>query len=156
MQRDVRVEILVDEATAELLRSPAHREIIGELVMRIAKPSDGQDPLSGQFEGELLLRQEAGQAVTGLNAGQAASITSQPTRHMSDEEMLAPWPTPIVVADIVAYAARVLGSDGAAKWWLFSPMMLLGGQRPIELLAANEGAKRIVTLLGQIEYGVYS
>jgi hypothetical protein len=156
MQRDVRIEILVDEATAEILRSHAHREIIGELVMRITKPSDGKDPLSGQLEGELLLRQEAGRAVIGLNAGQAASITRHPTRHMSDVEMFAPWPTPIVVADIVAYAARVLGSDGAAKRWLFSSMMLLGGQRPIELLATNKGAMRVVTLLGQIEYGVYS
>jgi hypothetical protein len=30
---------------------------------------------------------------TGLNAGQVASMTSQPTKHMSTEEILAPWPT---------------------------------------------------------------
>jgi hypothetical protein len=156
MKPEAYVEIAVDEATAELLKSSAHRELMGELVIRMAKPWDGDDPLSGMLHGELMLRQAASRAVIGLSTGQVALMTRQPIMHMSTEELRAPWPAAVVLADIVAWAGRVLKSDAAVKRWLFSRNMALGGQRPIELLATNEGTLRTVTLLGQIQHGVYS
>jgi uncharacterized protein (DUF2384 family) len=154
MKCDVHVAIPVDQATAEVLRSPAHREIIGELVIRMVRPWDGDDPLSGLLEGELLLRQEAGRAVTGLTAGDAEWIKGRSRKTMSPDEMLASSTTPVTVADIVAQAERVWGNASAARQWLFRPNMMLGRQRPIDLLATNEGALAVANTIGRIEAGV--
>jgi putative toxin-antitoxin system antitoxin component (TIGR02293 family) len=40
--------------------------------------------------------------------------------------------------------------------WLRQPLRILGGQAPLDILDTSQGIKLIDTLLGRIEYGVYS
>ncbi|MFC7738719.1 antitoxin Xre/MbcA/ParS toxin-binding domain-containing protein [Roseomonas sp. GCM10028921] len=154
MEHDVVVEIPVDRATAKVLRDPRCRALIGELVVRLTRPWDGVDPLSGYLTGELLLRHGAGRAVTGMTGGQAALLTGR-RGDMTAKEVTAPATMPVTVADILAQAERVMGKPGA-RGWLFSPVPALGWKRPIDLLATNKGARQVCTLIGQIEYGVYA
>jgi hypothetical protein len=155
MEHDVVVEIPVDRATAEVISDPPCRALIGELVVRLTRPWDGVDPLSGYLTGELLLRHGAGRAVTGMTAGRAAGMTGRRVGDMTHEELVAPATTSVTVADVVAQAERVLGYKGARRW-LFSPVMLLDGRRPIDLLATNDGALKVSNTLGQIEHGTYA
>ena len=50
---------------------------------------------------------------------------------------------------------RVLGSEAKAREWLTSPVLSLGGERPIDLLETVKGYERVKNKLLQIEYGTY-
>ena len=54
-------------------------------------------------------------------------------------------------AYVIELAARVLGSAAAAAEWLDRPRLQLGGRAPRELLAAEDGARRVEELLRQID-----
>lgn len=56
---------------------------------------------------------------------------------------------------ILAKATEIFGTRDAAEAWLGTPAMALENRRPIELLSTTVGASSVVSLLGQIEYGVY-
>jgi transposase-like protein len=124
MKPETRVEIAVDEATAELLKSSAHREIKGELVIRMAKPWDGDDPLSGMLHGELLLRQAASRGhchVEGSLAGKG--------RLSQDGEMTAEpatYPGYRFPAEVIRHAV-----------WLYHLFSL--SSQDVELLFAERG-----------------
>jgi len=60
------------------------------------------------------------------------------------------------LAAIQAAARRALGGDEAARVWLRQPAYGLGFDIPERLLGTKEGRQRVLTALGQIEYGVYS
>ncbi len=60
------------------------------------------------------------------------------------------------VARVAAQAARVLGSEQTAGAWLGDPNTALGGDRPIDLLRSDLGAREVEDVLGRIEFGVYS
>lgn len=57
--------------------------------------------------------------------------------------------------DILAHAARVMGSEKATQRWLDDPLLSMNGQRPADLLKTEEGREQLRTILGRIEYGVY-
>ena len=154
MKNDVVVEIRVDGATAKVLRDPRCRALIGELVVRLTRPWDGDDPLSGTLKGELLLRHGTDRAITGMTGGQAALLTGR-RGDITAEEVTGPATTTATVADVLAQADRVMGKPGA-RGWLFSAVPALGWKRPIDLLATNKGARQVCTLIGQIEHGVYA
>ena len=59
------------------------------------------------------------------------------------------------VAKVREEAAHVFGSLAAADDWLSRPVIGLDRQRPIDLVATPEGRGRVLTYLGQIEFGVY-
>jgi putative toxin-antitoxin system antitoxin component (TIGR02293 family) len=54
-------------------------------------------------------------------------------------------------AYIIDLAARVMGDAKAAAEWLARPRLQLGGRAPRELLATEDGARRVEELLGQID-----
>ena len=60
------------------------------------------------------------------------------------------------VARMGAAAEDVLGNHDKAGRWLQKPNRALGGTIPIELLSSDLGAGQVETILGRIEYGVYS
>jgi putative toxin-antitoxin system antitoxin component (TIGR02293 family) len=75
-----------------------------------------------------------------------------PTRPLSIEQSSRTW----VFASVLAHAIRALGSRKAAEDWLQRPTYALDHKRPIDLLATHEGVEMVRTLLGRIEYGVYT
>ncbi len=59
-------------------------------------------------------------------------------------------------ARLMGQAVRVLESEWAARLWLNSPQVGLGGSVPLQYSRTEVGAREVENLLGRIEYGVYS
>jgi putative toxin-antitoxin system antitoxin component (TIGR02293 family) len=59
-------------------------------------------------------------------------------------------------ARLLGMAATVMESLAAARRWLTSPQVGLGGAVPLEYAETEIGAREVEDLLGRIEYGVYS
>lgn len=60
------------------------------------------------------------------------------------------------MARIMAMAEEVFGSPAAAAVWLSEKNPVLGDTTPSSLLNTDEGAQRVIELLGRIEHGIYS
>lgn len=59
------------------------------------------------------------------------------------------------LAEILAKATSVFGSQQKAERWLDSPAQGLNGRRPVELLATQTGTELVEQLLERLDYGVY-
>lgn len=58
------------------------------------------------------------------------------------------------VVRVVASAKEALGNGDKARRWLRKPDRALEGQRPLDLLASDVGARLVEQLLGRIEHGL--
>jgi putative toxin-antitoxin system antitoxin component (TIGR02293 family) len=59
-------------------------------------------------------------------------------------------------ARLMGKAAEVMEGEAAARRWLSSPQVGLGGAVPLDYAETEVGAREVEDLLGRIEYGVYS
>ena len=59
-------------------------------------------------------------------------------------------------ARLMGKAVEVMEGEDAARRWLSSPQVGLGGAVPMDYAGTEVGAREIEDLLGRIEYGVYS
>ena len=57
---------------------------------------------------------------------------------------------------IITRAEEVFGNPEKAHRWLRKPNRALGGRVPVDLVASENGTRDVETILGRIEYGVYS
>lgn len=62
----------------------------------------------------------------------------------------------IRLARICARAIEVFGNTDKAAGWLNEPNRLLNNRMPIDVLDTDPGAHAVETILGRIEYGVFS
>jgi hypothetical protein len=60
------------------------------------------------------------------------------------------------ITTIYEHAAEVFEDSDIAWDWLQSPNGALDGKIPLRLLETDEGAQQVETILGRIDYGVYS
>ncbi len=60
----------------------------------------------------------------------------------------------IRAARLLANAEDTFGSTEKAGLWLRRPTNALGGERPLDLLDTEEGAREVETLLGRINHGI--
>jgi len=60
------------------------------------------------------------------------------------------------LARIYADATEMIGDEERAVQWLLTPNRALGGERPLDRLDTDIGAREVEDLLGRIAYGVYS
>jgi putative toxin-antitoxin system antitoxin component (TIGR02293 family) len=60
------------------------------------------------------------------------------------------------LARVYANAVEMLGDEGKAVEWLRTPNRALGGERPLDQLDTDPGARTVEDILGRIAYGVYS
>ena len=60
------------------------------------------------------------------------------------------------LARMYAMALETLGTTQKASTWLQRPNRALGGERPLDLLDTDTGARAVETVLGHIEFGLYS
>jgi putative toxin-antitoxin system antitoxin component (TIGR02293 family) len=58
------------------------------------------------------------------------------------------------VARLIATAEDTFGDQAKAAKWLRRPTSALSGERPLDLLDTDEGARAVETLLGQISHGI--
>lgn len=57
---------------------------------------------------------------------------------------------------IAAKAEEVLGSKEKASKWLVTANRALNNAMPLELLDTDEGSRQVASILGRLEYGVFS
>jgi putative toxin-antitoxin system antitoxin component (TIGR02293 family) len=60
------------------------------------------------------------------------------------------------LARVVAHARKTFGTTAKAALWLQTPNRALEGQKPLTMLDTDSGAREVDTILGRIEYGLYS
>ncbi len=60
------------------------------------------------------------------------------------------------MARILAQATETFGTREKASLWLQSPNRVLEGQTPLSLLDTDAGVRSVETVLGRIEWGLYS
>ena len=60
------------------------------------------------------------------------------------------------IVRVLVQAARVFDDDRNASDWMRRPNRSLGVRRPIDLLATENGARLVETIIGRIDFGVYS
>jgi putative toxin-antitoxin system antitoxin component (TIGR02293 family) len=60
------------------------------------------------------------------------------------------------LARVYASAVEMIGDEEKAVVWLQTPNRALRGERPLDQLDTDVGAREVEDLLGRIAYGVYS
>jgi putative toxin-antitoxin system antitoxin component (TIGR02293 family) len=55
------------------------------------------------------------------------------------------------ISFVIEVANRVFGEPAKAQAWLNHPRLQLGGRTPMEMLATEDGARRVEELLAQID-----
>lgn len=80
------------------------------------------------------------------------------TRRLSQKALLtsAESDRAVRMARVYASAVEMIGNRDKAIEWLGTPNRALGGERPLDQLDTDLGARMIEDLLGRIAYGVYS
>ena len=80
------------------------------------------------------------------------------TRRLSQESRLtaAESDRTVRLARVYAQAIEMIGEKEKAVEWLRTPNRALGGERPLDQLDTDLGARAVEDILGRIAYGVYS
>lgn len=80
------------------------------------------------------------------------------TRRLSQASLLTPAESDRTVrmARVYANAVEMIGDEEKAVGWLSTPNRALGGEKPLDLLDTDMGARMVEDILGRIAYGVYS
>ncbi len=80
------------------------------------------------------------------------------TRRLSQPSLLTPAESDRTVrmARVCANAVEMIGDQEKAIEWLRTPNRALGGERPLDQLDTDTGARMVEDILGRIAYGVYS
>lgn len=80
------------------------------------------------------------------------------TRRLSQRSRLtaAESDRTVRLARVFANAVELIGDEEKAVAWLQTPNRALGGERPLDQLDTDVGAREVEDLLGRIAYGVYS
>jgi putative toxin-antitoxin system antitoxin component (TIGR02293 family) len=80
------------------------------------------------------------------------------TRRLSKASLLTPAESDRTVrmARVYANAIEMIGDEEKAIEWLNTPNRALGGERPLDQLDTDTGARMVEDILGRIAYGVYS
>jgi putative toxin-antitoxin system antitoxin component (TIGR02293 family) len=80
------------------------------------------------------------------------------TRRLSQRSRLTPAESDRTVrlARVYAVAVEMIGDEERGVQWLLTPNRALGGERPLDRLDTDVGAREVEDVLGRIAYGVYS
>jgi len=80
------------------------------------------------------------------------------TRRLSHGSLLtaAESDRTVRMARVFANAIEMIGDQDKAVEWLGTPNRALGGERPLDQLDTDTGARMVEDILGRIAYGVYS
>ncbi|MGH9610522.1 MAG: type II RES/Xre toxin-antitoxin system antitoxin [Bryobacteraceae bacterium] len=80
------------------------------------------------------------------------------TRRLSQASLLTPAESDRAarMARVYAGAVDMIGDEDKAVEWLCTPNRALGGERPLDQLDTDMGARMVEDILGRIAYGVYS
>ena len=124
-------------------------------------PLDAHEMLLAGLPGEALTYLErslkfldaaAFEKAIGMSVRTVQRRKADPSQSLNTEQSNRTWK----FAEILAKASDIFGGQGPAEQWLERRAVGLDGRRPIDLLATQAGVDLVETLLGRIEYGVYT
>lgn len=100
-------------------------------------------------------------AMTGLNLTEFSAllpVSKRTIEKVRNRELLSPAVSDRVlqIASLYKHGADVFGDVVMFQDWLRSPLIALGGKKPIEFMNNDTGLSIVRDLLGRIEHGVYS
>jgi putative toxin-antitoxin system antitoxin component (TIGR02293 family) len=80
------------------------------------------------------------------------------TRRLSQASLLTPAESDRTVrmARLYTCAIEMLGDEARAVAWFTTPNRALGGEKPLDQLDTDTGARTVEDILGRIAYGIYS
>ena len=80
------------------------------------------------------------------------------TRRLGKASLLTPAESDRTVrlARVYANAVEMIGDEEKAIEWLNTPNRALGGEKPLDQLDTDTGARVVEDILGRVAYGVYS
>lgn len=98
---------------------------------------------------------------TGLNLTQFSAllpVSKRTIEKTKDQELLSPLVSDRVlqIAALYQFGANVIGNNQQFQEWLQSPLIALGGKKPVDFMNNDTGISMIKDLLGRIEHGIYS
>lgn len=91
-------------------------------------------------------------AALGISGRTAQRQTASTGKLLNSEYSSRLWN----LAEVMAFATRVLGTAAAAELWLDRPAVALNGNRPLDLMKTIQGSAAVKDLLGRLEHGVYT
>ena len=96
--------------------------------------------------------------ITVQELARAAGISNRSSSHRSHDSRLSQAESNrlVQIARTLAYAEDVLGSTKSARGWMLHPIIALGGEVPLSLMHTSAGVSEVNTILGRIEYGIFS
>ena len=100
---------------------------------------------------QILRMDKAVEPALGMSLRTVQRLEADKAKPLSPRQSSRAWK----VAEIVARATPVFGSQAAAEKWLDEPARALGGRKPIELLPTQPGTQLVKDLLEQLDRGVY-
>lgn len=127
----------------------------------LSGPLDAHEMLLAGLPGEALTYLErslkfldaaAFEKAIGMSVRTVQRRKADPSQALNTEQSNRTWK----FAEILTKASEIFGGQGPAEQWLERRALGLDGRRPIDLLATQAGVDMVETLLGRIEYGVYT
>ena len=100
-------------------------------------------------------------ANSGLNLTEFSSllpVSKRTIEKAKDKDLLSPTVSDRVlqIASLYEHGSMVLGDNLSFREWITTPLISLGGKKPIAFINNDTGISMINDLLGRIEHGVYS
>jgi putative toxin-antitoxin system antitoxin component (TIGR02293 family) len=136
----------------------------GDRVLRrhLETPLDAHEMLVTGLPGEALLhlverfeilrRRVPLETATGISLRTIQRRRGAPVQLLSREQSGRTWK----LAEVLAKATSVIGSQDEAEQWLERPAAGLDQRRPIDLLSTPAGMALVEDFLERLEYGVYT
>ena len=153
VQRVARRPHLETEAIAEILGG---RKILGKTVKK--PPELARLVREGLPASSVTALAEKLHVGNGVLSGKLGIPQRTLTRRLSRASLLTPAESDrtVRVARVYANAIKMIGDNEKAIEWLSTPNRALGGERPLDQLDTDTGARMVEDILGRIAYGVYS
>ncbi len=122
-----------DATAAELVRKGLPSAVIGRLAKAYGVPIEKIQSLLGLSKATGNRRRASGSALRTVNSDRALRL-----------------------AQVYMAARSLFGDESKARAWLKWRNPVLRGERPIDVLDTEVGARAVTRLIHQIEHGVYS
>ena len=120
-----------------------------EMLLR-GLPAKALTSLVGSFAS--LRWDDAFEKAVGMSLRTYQRHVAEPAKPLNAEQTARTWK----LAETIARATEVLGSQDEAEQWLERPAIGLDQRRPIDLLATPAGTEMVETFLERLDYGVYT
>lgn len=100
-------------------------------------------------------------ASSGMNLTEFSSllpVSKRTIEKVKQQELLSPQVSDRVlqIASLYQLGSEVFGNIKSFQDWLHTPIIALGGEKPISFLDRDTGISMVNETLGRIAYGVYA